>query len=800
MAEFAYGDDDHNFGGRQNPVLVDDDDDGDIDEIGRRQQEVEASARAPARNRRESSVELKYIDLEELEDKLGNELQDVIDLTDDTEIPIATRPRQQSTPTLDRYQEHVRPDGLVLTTGMLVELQTPLEDHFPGRFFKIRRIDNDASGEPVLRGWTYARAREMRGLLPRKLNEICLLVSIDTMDSRPWQEQSLVDVAPENVARVRALRTTNAAFPEFRFDASDLANGKHWVADHSPLACRTRFVHYFHGVGNPKKKPCEWAIINFSEKEADEKFRAPVASVVNKWRGGRVPGGSSLESRATVVNLDSEDEAKQARGKVNSNGKLILTPGQTYTVGDTFAGAGGASRGITRAGLHLVFAVDHWDHAVSSLRMNFPKTDIYEMDITKFIVDKDVRYQVDMLHLSPPCQVWSPAHTTVGKNDEMNMAALFSCTDLVKKTKPRLFTLEQTFGMLHQRFSPFFNTLISGFTSHGYSVRWKVVHLATYGLPQPRKRLIIIGAGPGEKLPGFPRPTHGKDGKGGLKPFVPARQALAPIRRRGFKNHILHTKKFFDAPRNQWDPDQPIPRTITCSGGQNYHWKGTRDFTFLEYALLQGFPHFHKFHPSNIKKQIGNAFPSSVVRILYKHLAAELDKYDNVDSSSRIRNIGIPVNDETRRASVPIVISDSDPDPDALVFISSSRPTFRRVPDEESTLVRAAAAKRKRIHVDFTPARRLLRRTQAGAIVINDMDDSDMDYTEEVRRWSASPSLEDDPAYLSDGTIRSSRTPESIQQPRTPRGSEVVQPIILDLTGEMAARKKTGSPENPVVL
>ncbi|KAK5652985.1 hypothetical protein OQA88_9465 [Cercophora sp. LCS_1] len=70
--------------------------------------------------------------------------------------------------------------------------------------------------------------------------------------------------------------------------------------------------------------------------------------------------------------------------------------------------------------------------------------------------------------------------------------------------------------------------------------------------------------------------------------------------------------------------------------------------------------------------------------------------------------------------------------PDALVFISSSRPTFRRVPDEESTLVWAAAAKRKRIHVDFTPAHRLLQHTQAGAIVINNMDDSDMDYTEEA--------------------------------------------------------------------
>lgn len=801
MAEFADHEDDFRFGGKQNPVLVDDDDDGDLDDLGRRQQEIAASARAPGWTRRNSAVKLEYFDLEDIEDKLSNELKDVIDLTDDPGFSVEVKSPEPSLFGEDQFQQHVRPDGLILTTGMLVELRIPIEDRFPGRFLKIRCIEEDQFGHVVLRGWAYARVRELGGVLPRKLNEICLLSTIDTTDPRPWQAQALVDVEPGNVSRVRALRTTNTSFPEFRFDNSDLSNGKQWVANHSPLVCRKRFAHYFHGPRKMRKKPCEFALFNFSEKEADEKFRVSDALVVNKWRGGKTRGGSSLESREFVISLDSDDDAKQDPQKLNSKGQLVLTPGQTYTVGDTFAGAGGASRGISRAGLELAFAVDHWDHAVSSLKMNFQKTDVHQMDITDFIVDKDVRYRVDMLHLSPPCQVWSPAHTTVGKNDEMNMAALFSCTDLIKKTKPRLFTLEQTFGMIHDRFKPFFNTLISGFTTHGYSVRWKVVNLATYGLPQPRKRLIIIGAGPGERLPAFPRPTHSEDGKNGLRCFVTAKEALAPIRRGGFKTHPLNQKKYFDSPRNEWDPDRPVPRTITCSGGQNYHWKGHRDFTFLEYALLQGFPSFHKFHPSHVKKQIGNAFPSSIVRLLYKHLASELDRYDNVDSSSRIKNIGIPISQGPNAPALIIISSDSDADPDDVIFVkASSVRKPKRVADDEPAFIRTAL-KRQRTD-SSTPARQFKRHT---TIAIKDDSNSELEEAQAPRRWSAASarSVDSDAAYLSDGTVHatasSSATPE-ISEPRTPStGVGVRVRHIIDLTGK-APKKKNGTAENPVVL
>ncbi|KAL2263624.1 hypothetical protein VTK26DRAFT_5887 [Humicola hyalothermophila] len=364
------------------------------------------------------------------------------------------------------------------------------------------------------------------------------------------------------------------------------------------------------------QKPHEWALVRIPEVEADLEYRIPDERNLHQWRRGNVPGGSYIP-----------------RG---SGGQPAApSPGQRYTAGDVFAGAGGASRGIERAGVRLLFAVDHWSHAAETLASNFPESDVHETDVTTFITENHLQYTVDILHLSPPCQFWSPAHTVAGKNDTENIDVLFSCGPLVNKFHPRLFTLEQTFGILSPKFKEFFNSLICGFTAFGYSVRWKVVPLANYGVPQLRKRLLMIGAAPGEKLPRFPAPTHSKDGTGGLKPWATPRSVLATVSR--FRGHELHRperSKRYQPPKPSWKPSK-LARTITTSGGQNYHWNGERDFTLLEYALLQGFPHWHKFRGSCIKKQIGNAFAPSVVQVLYDHLVSWLLEQDGFDPSLR---------------------------------------------------------------------------------------------------------------------------------------------------------------------
>jgi DNA (cytosine-5)-methyltransferase 1 len=138
--------------------------------------------------------------------------------------------------------------------------------------------------------------------------------------------------------------------------------------------------------------------------------------------------------------------------------------------------------------------MDGCNFCIKTLTRNFPEAKVYHTWTDKFAtLEEDLR--VDILHLSPPCQIWSPAHTRPGINDEQNFASLFAVMALVSKVKPRIVTLEQTFGIMARRFEASFNSLIHCFTSLNYSVSWQIVQFKELGLPQNRRRLIIFAAG-----------------------------------------------------------------------------------------------------------------------------------------------------------------------------------------------------------------------------------------------------------------------------------------------------------------
>jgi DNA (cytosine-5)-methyltransferase 1 len=210
------------------------------------------------------------------------------------------------------------------------------------------------------------------------------------------------------------------------------------------------------------------------------------------------------------------------------------------------------------------------------------------------------------------------------------MLALLSCLALVRTLRPRLVTLEQTFGLTFQRHLSYLSTLIGDLTQLGYSVRWKVLALCTWGLAQTRKRLIILAAGPGERLPDFPPATHSKTGEDGLRPFTTIRQVLGKVQS-GDNLHNPASIARFSPSRPILDADTLLG-TVTTKHGVFYYPDGTRNYTLREYACLQGFPRCHRFLGigRSIKSQIGNAFPPSCVKILYKHLEKWLLEQDDV--------------------------------------------------------------------------------------------------------------------------------------------------------------------------
>lgn len=166
-----------------------------------------------------------------------------------------------------------------------------------------------------------------------------------------------------------------------------------------------------------------------------------------------------------------------------------------YTFGDCFCGAGGVSRGAVMAGLRVEWAFDYNKHAYDSYALNNYRTSVYSNWAHDFcnIDDPDRDFKVDICHLSPPCQFFSDAHTIMGKDDDMNTASLFAIPELIKKAKPRVVTLEQTSGLL-RRHELYFNAVVLMFTTLGFSIRWRILNCADFGVPQRRMRIFMIAS------------------------------------------------------------------------------------------------------------------------------------------------------------------------------------------------------------------------------------------------------------------------------------------------------------------
>ncbi|KAI0424478.1 S-adenosyl-L-methionine-dependent methyltransferase [Xylaria sp. FL1042] len=581
---------------------------------------------------------------EQDDDEIASDVAEVIDLTTETpDEELLFRQNHVRNPSvlLNELLYHYDFGNIKLEPELIVEIKqledTPL---FKSSFLWIKHIINTPFGIK-LRGIPLTRARNMRGFLPRYRNEVVMILHVDSDDKRDEKIQAAIEIPIFDVVKIRNCHFTNADFPQYRTVLGIYSTSSE-LEQQGVLMCRWKCIFKYrdsetriaHFKKQKKAAPLEYIVehLNANEESIKRRFMVSESGRFNTWRGGKVRGGEHDPEneigpiKGPLVQLDGEEDSELVT--------IPKRPGQRYTFGDMFCGAGGASCGARKAGFQVKVACDSDNGACNTYAKLYPEAQLHMLDIFEFIRRGDLNVRVDVLHLSPPCQFWSPAHTTDGINDEANISALFACRTLIRKLRPRLFTLEQTFGILHPKYECYFNALIRGFTENDYSVRWKIMNFVDWGSPATRRRLIMIGSCPGEDLPPVPEATHVAPGskKRGKRPYITVKKMLERIPRNASESDDMHqphkmTKKNYV----RWDPNSILTRCITTNGGYgNYHPNGKRDFTLREYATLQTFPVDYPFQNPRIKRQIGNAFPPMVVKVLYRHLRKWLEEKDRV--------------------------------------------------------------------------------------------------------------------------------------------------------------------------
>ena len=348
-------------------------------------------------------------------------------------------------------------------------------------------------------------------------------------------------------------------------------------------------------------------------------------------------------------------QGAKMRGAIRKS-PALLRRARAPVVADLFAGAGGLTEGFRQAGFLPVAAVEHDKWAARTYAANFGNhvlacavEDVRVVRIGEHIQwsgsDLDgkpvsfVTPEIDVLVGGPPCQGFSPLGrmNDWGFNDPRNKLWKHYVR-ILDILKPKVFVLENVPELLKSAEFELFRRHIEQF----YNIEFDVLNAAHFGVPQARKRAIVIGSRLGKaSLPtetlmratvrdaigDLSRKPDGKNWHIARNPWPISVERYKAIPPGGNRFDLIRNRRDITPPcwlrkttgstdvfgRMLWDEPAPTIRTefFKPEKGRYLHPIANRPITIREAARLQTFPDTFRFVGSNVQvaKQIGNAVP-----------------------------------------------------------------------------------------------------------------------------------------------------------------------------------------------
>jgi DNA (cytosine-5)-methyltransferase 1 len=171
---------------------------------------------------------------------------------------------------------------------------------------------------------------------------------------------------------------------------------------------------------------------------------------------------------------------------------------------DLFSGVGGISQGFHWAGFETVIANEFDESIGNAYKLNFPETkmiidDIRNINFKNLMEENNINEgDIDVIAGGPPCQGFSMANRKKIEEDQRNLLFL-EFVRAVKTFRPKCFLIENVMGMTAGKIA-IKNTEISVvksmteyFEELGYIISFKSFKAEEFGVPQMRRRVIVIG-------------------------------------------------------------------------------------------------------------------------------------------------------------------------------------------------------------------------------------------------------------------------------------------------------------------
>lgn len=321
---------------------------------------------------------------------------------------------------------------------------------------------------------------------------------------------------------------------------------------------------------------------------------------------------------------------------------------------DFFCGAGGLTRGLLNAGIEVVAGFDCEEDFRNTYENNNPEARFIHADIKKLSLrdlagNIKLNFQDVLFAGCAPCQAFSKRSMSRKYGQDAELLSEFG--RLVEEALPGYVFMENVPGIAENRGQGVFQRFLSMLRKNDYLCAWDILDAKHYGVPQKRKRLVLLASK--RKQPSLPKPEYGEE----LRTPVTVREAIShfPTIAAGesnseIPNHVaaslteLNLERLKHTPldggdRRSWPEhlvlnchkgnyqghtdaygrmfwDSPAPtitgRCNSLSNGRYGHPEQNRAISIREAAAIQSFPDDYVFFGStrkSITAQVGNAVP-----------------------------------------------------------------------------------------------------------------------------------------------------------------------------------------------
>ena len=346
-------------------------------------------------------------------------------------------------------------------------------------------------------------------------------------------------------------------------------------------------------------------------------------------------------------------------------------PASKCAVVDLFCGAGGLSHGLLLEGFEIAAGIDVDASCKHAFEHNNNSKFVCE-DVTRFDRTRlDVLFgatETRILAGCAPCQPFSKYAQGLPESKKWFLLKEFG--RLIAETEPEVVSMENVPGLMTFKRSAVFGDFIAMLNKHGYKTATEVVYGPDYGIPQTRRRLLLLASRLGE-ISFIPK-THAPEkyptvreaighlpeiaaGGGSYRDRLHCAAGLSEINLRRIRAarpggtwhewdrslqldcHTAKTGRGYVAVYGRMSWDEPAPTMTTqCFGfgsGRFGHPQQDRAISLREAAILQSFPATYEFVPKTqdihfktIARMIGNAVPVTLGRVvgqsIRKHLRA----------------------------------------------------------------------------------------------------------------------------------------------------------------------------------